>query len=398
MTYRLGFNRTAIVETIIADDHVDLEIPDSITTSAFSGSTYYNVTALSDSIFHNNSSDNYIYSVTFPSTITEVSEKAFDIYGPSAIVWKSDAKLPTNSFDNSEYRNSNFILYVNNKDIAPSNVKNLIVNGEADEITLLENKVFNCPKEFTAKKINFTHNYQMETPIDDCGGWETIALPFDVQTITHEEKGELVPFAAWTSTSDKKPFWLYNLSKKGFVKASEIKANTPYLISMPNNSQYSTPYNLSGKVTFSATNAIVRKTNDSIWNTSTYNGATFIPCYSFIEKSKDTYALNVNNDYFTYSGSDPKPGSVFLSNNRIIAPFEGRFYKSESNSRIITIDFTDEDVTGIENVLCANRAIVKIYSLSGQLVKESKTGTMDNALKGLPSGMYIVNGKKVIVK
>jgi hypothetical protein len=39
--------------------------------------------------------------------------------------------------------------------------------------------------------------------------------------------------------------------------------------------------------------------------------------------------------------------------------------------------------------------MVKVYNLSGVLVKQS---TKADALKGLAKGVYIVNGKRVMVK
>lgn len=395
VTYSLHSDNTAQIKTITAD-RVDLVIPSTITYE----SVKYDVTAIGDSIFHNNISNYYIYSVAFPSSIKEVSEKAFWWYEPSAIVWNSNTVLPANSFSNSSYSKGNFLLYVNSANIAPSGVKNLVVNGTAEEIELKDYYVFNCPQEFTAKKISYTHNYKMESGYNECAGWETIALPFDVGSITHSTKGELTPMAVAASNSSKKPFWLYSLSSSGFVAASNIKANTPYLISMPNNSHYSSDFNLSGKVTFSATNATVNRTGVSYLKTSTYNGAKFYPCFSAYSKSATNYALNVTNDNTTYTGSE-KSGSIFINNYRMIYPFECRFNKSSSSTRSIDIVFADGEATGIENIIGiidrSRDSGFNIYNLSGQLVKVSKSQSIEEAIRDLPSGLYIVNGKKMII-
>jgi hypothetical protein len=39
--------------------------------------------------------------------------------------------------------------------------------------------------------------------------------------------------------------------------------------------------------------------------------------------------------------------------------------------------------------------VVKVYSLSGSLVKQ---GRAEDVAKGLPKGIYIANGKKFVVK
>ena len=83
-------------------------------------------------------------------------------------------------------------------------------------------------------------------------GWETLALPFDVQTVTHSTRGEIIPFAAYKSGLSQKPFWLANFTVSGFKRSSAIQANEPYIIAMPNSSSYNNNYNLAGSVTFSS--------------------------------------------------------------------------------------------------------------------------------------------------
>lgn len=387
-------DKTALVKTIYAD-HTDLVIPNHINYNNIS----YEVTAIGDSVFYNNI-DNFLYSVSFPSSIKEISPKAFWWYEPSAIIWNSEAVIPEGSFDNIMYKERNFLLYVNKASSAPSGVENLIVNGSAEEITLHDDWHFNCPKEFTAKKICYTHNYQMETGLGQSAGWETIALPFDVQTITHETKGELVPFANYKNETNKKAFWLYGLSNNGFVKASAIKANTPYIISMPNNNKYASSYNVAGKVTFSATNSKVYRTGEAYLNTPSCDGGTFYPSYAYYANADYIYALNVTNDMTTYKGTET-PGSVFLNNYRIIYPFEGRIEKHSYNSRKYSIKFAEEEnTTGIQEIPFIESATdqIRVYNLSGQLIGIFNKNELSDINRKLPTGIYIVNGKKIQIK
>ena len=67
------------------------------------------------------------------------------------------------------------------------------------------------------------------------------------------------------------------------------------------------------------------------------------------------------------------------------------------NSLQLTIDGVSQGTTGIEDILAdyeqpVSRFANGIYNLNGQLVKQG------NSTAGLPSGMYIVNGKKCIVR
>ena len=68
-----------------------------------------------------------------------------------------------------------------------------------------------------------------------------------------------------------------------------------------------------------------------------------------------------------------------------------------SSNALLTIDGVSQGTTGIEDILAdyeqpVSRYANGIYNLNGQLVKQG------NSTAGLPSGMYIVNGKKCIVR
>jgi len=57
---------------------------------------------------------------------------------------------------------------------------------------------------------------------------------------------------------------------------------------------------------------------------------------------------------------------------------------------------TDSYATGIRNVLRSQEEDMKVYSLDGRLLRTAKNGS--DALNGLNKGVYIINGKKVIIK
>lgn len=68
-----------------------------------------------------------------------------------------------------------------------------------------------------------------------------------------------------------------------------------------------------------------------------------------------------------------------------------------SSNALLTIDGVSQGTTGIEDILAdyeqpVSRFANGIYNLNGQLVKQG------NSTAGLPSGLYIVNGKKCIVR
>ena len=128
---------------------------------------------------------------------------------------------------------------------------NVVIGGIAEKITLTHGKGFRAPQPFKAKDITYKRNFSMYSGNKtDAAGWEAIALPFDVQTFSNEKKGELAPFNS--GKEGVKPFWLAEMTIDGFQHTTAMKANTPYIISMPNSDSYEDEFNISGEVLFHA--------------------------------------------------------------------------------------------------------------------------------------------------
>ena len=384
ITY-FGNNSTRMAKVQSVDnDLMDLEIPSSV---SYNGRTYQ-VKSIDNGVLSNRTF-NY---VSLPSTITILNAGTFSNSTLGALIWNANASLSSNVFSSMAIStSSNFLLYVNSKSYAPSNVSNVVVGTSASSITLADgtNTMFYCPKAFTAQSISYTHNYSMKTGGSGMG-WETIALPFDVQRIEHETKGKITPFAAYNGSGSQRPFWLYELGSNGFRRTDGIKANRPYIISMPNNSSYNDDYILAGDVTFSATNARVAETKS--FTKSSSNGKTFVPAFTVVNPASTVYALNVVNQLVSNSGSYD-PGSRFIRNLDVY-PFEG-YMTSSSGTRTLSIVF-DDGTTGMDNMPLAVRSTgrVKVYSLSGQLLIDTTQPDFDPHWQQLPSGVYIVNGQK----
>ena len=319
--------------------------------------------------------------------VSGIDDNAFSGCTMAALIWDAEAPLPSKAFNNASI-DSNFLLYVRSASYAPSSVMNVIVDGTAQSIVLSDDGgQFYCPQAFTAHDISYTHYYSMETGGDGMG-WETLALPFDVQKISHGIRGEIIPFALFTSTSSQKPFWLATFSGNSFKRASSIQANEPYIIAMPNSGSYRNDYILAGNVTFSAENTRVPKT-------PSFSGK-FVPTYAAVPKSSSVYALNVVNKNVSNSGGFDA-GSRFISNLRDVQPFEAYMSAGSSTRGVIEIDF-DDDKTGLDNILFSTdeNSEVTIYTISGRKVGTSLNGRLDETLEQLPKGVYIVNGKKIV--
>ena len=336
-------------------------------------------------------------SVSVPSTIshnnttykvTSIAKEVFENREYlAAVIWEPETQF------NATVNNPNFLLYVKDERYASHTVKNVVVNGVAERIELADaanGNDFYCPRAFTAKNISYSHNYQMETGLGESKGWETIVLPFDVQKYTHATKGELETFTTWSRSSNKKPFWLFELTTDGYKDVAGIKANTPYIISMPNNKQYEQQYQIPGIVTFSATNVEVKKSDDM--KSVTYQRRTFVPNYTN-QNNLDYLLLNVNSNYVTYLGADA--GSKFIRGLRSVHPFEAYMTTTDGTR---SIDVLDGMTTAIKDIYMIpdDTEVIRVYDTKGIMVKTVKAN--DGFRSGLAAGVYIVNGKKMIIK
>ena len=158
---------------------------------------------------------------------------------------------------------------------------------------------------------------------------------------------------------------------------------------MPNNESYATRYRVGGKVTFSASNVYVPQT---VQGHVEKGDITLYANFMNVSETSDMLLLNIEAD------DDNEPGSKFILNSgRAIRPFEA-YVISHARSYVSVrglVGETDDDATAIKEYTIDDSDMVKVYNLSGVLVKQS---SKEDALKGLAKGVYIVNGKRMIVK
>ena len=302
----------------------------------------------------------------------------------TAIVWNSSATL-TNS-DLQGLDNPNLLIYVNERSLAPQNRNNVVVNGLAMNVVLSDTGSGNCdfyaPQTFTAEMITYSREFKQATQVGVCRGWETISLPFMVQTIAHADQGVITPFSTDTI---HKHFWLRQLSTNGLVSATKIEANVPYLISMPNDEKnYAKEYILKGLVTFSAQNAVVPKTEPTALALAD-SSIVMMPALQGVGKSSTVWALNVGQERSQYF-----EGSTFERDYREVRPFEAyTIHRSDSPApRFLPINDLMNSATGIETISNVIMTHDNYYHLDGRKVDGKPT----------KKGLYITNGRKVVVK
>ena len=136
---------------------------------------------------------------------------------------------------------------------------------------------------------------------------------------------------------------------------------------------------------------------------------TFARTFGVATQNEDG-TWNITNKDKIIDRRDDLKGSYFFDNGKMYHSttrarglrgfscwFKPTTNNDTSSNALLTIDGVSQGTTGIEDILAdyeqpVSRFANGIYNLNGQLVKQG------NSTEGLPSGMYIVNGKKCIVR
>lgn len=275
--------------------------------------------------------------LTIPASVSECER---DIVSGcdnlTSVFWNSKLKVPSLSTPN------NTLLYLTEGVASDENNKNIIVNGICETLTLTVNydgrySDFQCPQAFVAKKVRYIRDFNnyTQSSAGTSSRWQTLALPFSPTSIKAKVGSEfskvIAPFDA--AVEGAKPFWLRELGENGFVDATQIEANKPYIIAMPYNENYLPEYNINSEVEFSAQNVNIPVTEAPV----THKGPefSFIPTYSRIEQRADYLSINESNYYDSTNKFYPY-GSVFVS-NRYIRPFEAYVTNNTGTRSIIAV-------------------------------------------------------------
>ena len=256
------------------------------------------------------------------------------------------------------------------------------------------------PYGFTAKAgVSYTRTFDYGYEKDGDKGWTTICLPF---TVTSVKKGSAAIDWYHSSQDRGKLFWVNQFYGEDFTKSiytytEQIAANTPYLIAMPGDS-WGDQWSLVNKtITFSAGNGAKVAGGYNVVDglasvdADNQNFMSAAMAYRDIQKGKSVFSMENPGNAFQYV---PNPD---------LNSFRGYITKETATSlvsmqgiSIISItdnDFEGGETDGIRQIENGRMAIENgvVYDLQGRVV--SSTG-----LKALPKGMYIMNGKKFVIK
>lgn len=356
-----------------------------------------------------------LMSVNVPSSVTSIGSGVFqECYNLGSLIWDTELGMKENMLT-TEHRN-NCLIYVSEQTVIPSEWSglNIIRNGVAQNVELLDTYPFMAAKDFIANKISYKHAYGFSTEKGTAAGWCTIALPFTVQKFIHEEKGIIAPFNSGIEGSH--PFWLRELGQDGFKDVTTLEAYKPYIIAMPNSTEYDPQYNLTGTVVFMAESAegiVVRATPKSLpcGETATYR---LFPSFGNMQVSDNVYALN------TYTYANCLPGSLFVRGTFPVNPFESYVITKEDSKcapLFYSIGGEGGEITGLEEIMKKEEESLKVYTvgnvlyidsdrdrnifiydITGRIVRVVEVCEGSNTVTGLSSGFYFLEGKKIAIK
>ncbi len=230
--------------------------------------------------------------------------------------------------------NPNTIVYANEN---YNDHANVVVNGTANSLELTDANAFNAPEDFTATSVKLKRSVY--------SGKNSFVLPFKV-TATELQANWLAKFSSYGKDDDKKAY---------FDQVTNVEANTPFLAEV------------SGKkdeLSFS---------DKTIVATPETLGEDFVGVYA-PQGAEGKYGIDDK-------GLIHKGGE-----HATIAAFHA-YLNVTGSAAPAAIAFNDSTPTAINGVAADKVANTAVYDLSGRRVYGK-----------LQKGLYIMNGKKVVVK
>ena len=278
--------------------------------------------------------------------------------------------------------NPNTIYYIAQGATVPASLQdqNVVAGSKAERIALTEGYDFAAPYPFTAAQISYTMTPTMGTT--GTGGWQTLVLPFEVSGISAD--GTDITWQKNKGETDFN-FWLRQFSAVKdnssvvFGYSDRMEAYTPYIVAFPSDT-WGEAFNLVGKtIVFSGTDAMIAASPRIQMSTSelSFVGTTTQAT------AEDAFVLNEAGDNFDYAATTTmKPFSAY---------FRDKVAQPGAASRRLKIVFDNGDNTDVAT------AIMSMHD--GQRAASHEIVDLQGRRVAQPSkGLYIVNGKKVIIK
>lgn len=359
-------------------------------------------------------------SVLLPRTLSESSRPFVGNPRLTSLVWSGTEAMPEGIA--AGVGNPNLLVYADREESLPTDAPCRVTlnNGQwqTESLTLTRGHAFGVLYPFRASEVSMMMSFTQSTPIGGCEGWETIALPFDVETITHETNGAAIPFARFDGDlNGPRPFWLYEGGDSDdgngnmWRSATQILAGRPYLLSMPNHESYDDDWNLGGNVTFAAKDVMLTPENclereEMLMNHSFVS--LFLPFDEEYDDMSGVLGLNAGRDDLYGDNGLLASGSAFHKEVKP-EPLSG-YVRTDFAERYIPV-WGEESGTGAMlnpealvivpvdggvRITSGSDRKVRIHTTTGLLLRtiELRGGVTEKV--SLSPEVYIIEGRKIL--
>jgi len=288
--------------------------------------------------------------------VTDYADDAFEDQTGITYIDLSATSITGKKFDRTKLKlpaYTTVFLPASNDD---NSEKNIVIAGVCNDLQLNEGADFEIPSDFTAVKASLSRNFT-----SDLGKNCTVCVPFALDDTQAAELGTFYTLSAHSE----------NTITMESVDATE--ANKAYMFKP-------------AKETFSAEMVDVKKADPV---------RTKVSSLSFLGTYQKITGLNSTADfvYYCFMQDGPQAGKfVKITSDVTVNPFRAymELPASESLARVLDLNFGEGGATGIGSLTPNPSSIgegnVGVYDLQGRRVLYPK------------KGLYILNGKKVIIK
>ena len=318
-------------------------------------------------------------SISFPNSVTSIGNSAF--YGCSGLTSITcEASTPPGCGDDCFYNvPKNIPVYV------PANsVEAYKKAGEWKDFTniqaipsiytLTDGELYNIGSQRKECEISYTRTFNNTA-------WQALYIPFSLNFNDWKDNFEIA-YINGVRQLDKNDDGTIDETIMDVIKikSGSTSPNMPYLIKAKK----------TGKKTFSVSNTTLYPAEEnSVDCSTTIAKYTFTGTYNAVPS-----ATMIANGYYAMGGGNliQSDGSNDLKPYRWYMKVESRnpSYNASNAAKTITINVIDEEgetTTGIRQLQITNDEL-PVYNLNGRRVNE----------KSLKPGIYVKNGKKVIIK
>jgi hypothetical protein len=251
----------------------------------------------------------------------------------------------------------NQVIRVDNAQAITLPTKNIVANGVCEQFEITDgNPLAITNGEFTATNATYTRNMT--------NAFGTLILPYEADATDDVHFFHLTDASGNTANEE---------GVLQFTSTSHIDANTPVLMKKMNSDATS--------ITITGTNVTVENTTAAQNDGTTCNGWTAQGYYSEeqIEEYSGLFYIASNKFWAATGTLTVKPFRAFY------------IHEGEGTVNLMGISINDE-ANAIKSINDDKSVNTGIYNVSGQLVR--RTSNTD----GLAPGLYIVNGKKTLIK